>query len=69
MSVKILLVFIKVFFIYSTINFSASANEVGNKIFVVSPIAKPIYTTKSGTKIYPCDGYINKKLIPIIYNE
>lgn len=54
-------------FIILTLN--ASANEVGNKIFVVNPIAKPIYTTKSGTKIYPCDGYVNKKLIPIIYNE
>ena len=49
--------------------FISLADEVGNKMFVVKPIAKPIYTTKSGTKIFPCNGFINKKLIPIIYNE
>ena len=49
--------------------FISFADEVGNKMFVVKPIAKPIYTTKSGTKIFPCNGFINKKLIPIIYNE
>ena len=49
--------------------FFSFADEVGNKMFVVKPVAKPIYITKSGTKIYPCNGFINKKLIPIIYNE
>ena len=49
--------------------FFSFADEVGNKMFVVKPVAKPIYTTKSGTKIYPCNGFINKRLIPIIYNE
>jgi hypothetical protein len=61
--------FIKLTLLFIILSLNASANEVGNKIFVVNPIAKPIYTTKSGTKIYPCDGYVNKKLIPIIYNE
>ena len=49
--------------------FISLADEVGNKMFVVKPIAKPIYITKRGTKIYPCNGFINKKLIPIIYKE
>ena len=58
------------FFLLAVIFISnASADEVGNKLFVVSPKSKPIMTTKSGTKIYPCNGYINKKLIRIIYNE
>ena len=51
------------------IPFISFGDEVGSKMFVVKPIAKPIYTTKRGTKIYPCSGFINKKLIPIIYNE
>lgn len=51
------------------IPFISFGDEVGSKMFVVKPIAKPIYTTKKGTKIYPCSGFINKKLIPIIYNE
>ena len=58
------------FFLLTVILISnASANEVGNKMFVVNPKAKPIMTTRSGSKIYPCTGYINKKLIRIIYNE
>src|SRR5210317_1845521 len=65
MLISRLIMYIKFFFMFSILSLNASANEVGNKIFVVNPIAKPIYTSKSGTKFYPCDGYVNKKLIPI----
>jgi hypothetical protein len=68
MLISKLVLFIKLTFLFIILSFNTSANEVGNKLFVVKPIAKPIYTTKSGTKIYPCNGFINKKLIPIIYN-
>ena len=69
MLISRLIMYINFFFMFSILSLNAAANEVGNKIFVVNPIAKPIYTSKSGTKFYPCDGYVNKKLIPIIYNE
>jgi hypothetical protein len=45
------------------------ANEVGDKIFVASPKAPPIYTSKDGTKYWPCNGFINAKLINIIYED
>ena len=43
--------------------FNSFSDEVGDKLFVINPIAKPIYTSKTGTKYYPCNGYVNKKLI------
>jgi hypothetical protein len=55
--------------LFSLLSFTVNANEVGNNIFVAKPIAQPIYVTKLGSKYYPCTGFINKKLIPIIYNE
>lgn len=45
------------------------ANEIGDKIFVASPKAPPIYTSKGGTKYWPCNGFINAKLINIIYED
>lgn len=47
----------------------AYANEVGDRIFVATPKAPPIYTSKSGTKYWPCNGFINPKLINIIYED
>lgn len=45
------------------------ADEVGNTNFVLSPVAKPIYVSKGGTKYWPCVGYVNPKLIKIIYDD
>lgn len=47
----------------------ALASEVGNKMFVTSPKAPPIYTSKSGTKYWACQGLVNPKLISIIYED
>ena len=44
-------------------------DEVGPRIMVAEPKAKPLYVNKNGTKYWPCDGYINKKLIPIIHTQ
>ena len=55
------------FSIFLTSN--AFASEVGEKIFVAAPKAAPIYTSKSGTKYWPCNGFINPKLIHIIYED
>ena len=54
MSVKKLLVFIKVFFIFSIINFNASANEVGNKITSLerSPYDRE-FTTLATSSVVP----------------
>ena len=58
------------FFLLAVIFISnASADEVGNKLFVVSPKSKPIMTTKSGTKIYPCNGYDLLSRIPLEHFE
>lgn len=45
------------------------ATEVGDNIFVTTPKAPPIYTSKGGTKYWPCNGFINAKLINIIYQD
>ena len=44
-----------------------NVDEVGPRIMVAEPKAKPFYVNKNGTKYWPCDGYINKKLIPAIH--
>jgi hypothetical protein len=48
---------------------TAFANEVGNRMFVTTPKAPPIYTSKGGTKYWPCNGFVNPKLIGIIYDD
>jgi len=48
---------------------SAQTNEVGNNLFVVEPLAQPIYVTDSGTRYWHCDGMIAPKLIEIILSE
>jgi hypothetical protein len=52
-----------------SISHTSFANEVGDKIFVATPKAPPIYTSKGGTKYWPCNGFINAKLINIIYQD
>jgi hypothetical protein len=47
----------------------AYANEVGDRIFVATPKAPPIYTSKDGTKYWPCNGFVSPKLITIIYED
>ena len=56
-----------IFLIFSTINVSV-ADEVGNNIFVTQPKAKPAYVN-GDLRYYPCSGFINKDLIPIVFNE
>ena len=46
-----------------------NVDEVGPRIMVAEPKAKPFYVNKNGTKYWPCNGYINKKLIPIIHAQ
>lgn len=53
----------------STQRVSTASNEVGNKLIVTEPIARPIYTSKSGTRYWHCDGLVNPKLIGIIYAD
>ena len=55
--------------VFSLFSLNAYADEVGNNIFVAQPKAKPTYVSKSGTRYYPCSGFINKDLIPIVFNE
>ena len=48
---------------------SADSGEVGNLLFVVEPKASPILVSRSGTKYWSCNGFINKKLIKIVHEE
>jgi hypothetical protein len=47
----------------------AQTNEVGDKLFVAEPQAKPIYVSKGGTRYWHCEGMIAPKLIEIIHSE
>jgi len=47
----------------------AQSDEVGNKVFVLEPVAAPIFITKAGSRIYPCNGFVNARLIPVVYDE
>jgi hypothetical protein len=45
----------------------AGANEVGNNLtFVAEPKASPIFTSKSGTRYWPCEGMVAPALIEIV---
>jgi hypothetical protein len=55
--------------VFSLFSLNIYADEVGNNIFVAQPKAQPTYVSKSGTRYYPCTGFINKKLIPIVFAE
>lgn len=61
-------------FLVLFLNSKIFANEVGNKVAVASPKAKPIhvYTSKDGSLIkrsWLCNGFVNPKMIKIIYDE
>jgi hypothetical protein len=48
------------------------ADEVGDNFFVAEPKANPISvnnTSTALTKVWPCKGFVNAKLLKIIYNE
>mgnify|MGYP000022257229 FL=1 len=46
-----------------------SGAEVGDRLFVTSPKAKPIYISKSGTRYWPCNGLIAPNLIDVVYRD
>jgi hypothetical protein len=51
---------------------AAFADEVGDNLFVTEPKAKPTSVNNSSsanTKVWPCKGYVNAKLLKIIYEE
>ena len=51
---------------------AAFADEVGENLFVTEPKAKPLSVNNSSsanTKVWPCKGYVNAKLLKIIYAE
>jgi hypothetical protein len=51
---------------------AAFADEVGDNLFVTEPKAKPTSVNNSysaNTKVWPCKGYVNAKLLKIIYEE
>jgi hypothetical protein len=34
------------------------SNEVGNNNFVIEPRAQPVFISKGGTRMWPCDGMV-----------
>ena len=47
----------------------AHANEVGDRVLVVEPKAKPLYVSNSGGRYWACAGMVNKGLLDAIYND
>jgi hypothetical protein len=47
----------------------AAADEVGNSTFVVEPKADPLFKSEGGSRYWPCAGFVNSKLIKIIFSE
>ena len=64
-----LLIFLFLFLFSGSSMAVDKVDEVGPRIMIAEPKAKPLYVNKNGTKYWPCDGYINKKLIPIIHTQ
>lgn len=59
--------FIFIFFLMMT--FHATADEVGNTTFVTEPKAEPLFTSQGGTRYWSCNGFVNAKLIKIVFTE
>jgi hypothetical protein len=51
---------------YTSVGF---ANEVGNQLFVAEPQAAPVYVSKSGTRYWPCNGFVGQFAINGTYDE
>jgi hypothetical protein len=48
---------------------SEETGEVGKLLLVEDPVASPLFVSNSGSKYWPCSGFVNKKVINIIYDE
>lgn len=48
---------------------AAYGGEVGDRLFVTAPKAKPIYVSKSGTRYWACQGMLAPNLIDVIYQD
>ena len=46
-----------------------SADEVGNRVFVTEPQRPPLMVSRGGTKIWSCDGLVNKRLIDLVFSD
>lgn len=46
-----------------------SSDEVGDRIIVSNPKARPVFTSPGGTRYWPCEGLVNANLIPSIYSD
>ena len=48
---------------------SATSDEVGDRVLVIEPRAKPIFVAKSGTRYWPCQGLVNSRLIASVHED
>ena len=60
-------IFILIFFLITA--FHAAADEVGSTTFVTEPKAEPLFTSKGSTRYWTCNGFVNAKLIKIVFTE
>ncbi|MEI7785523.1 MAG: hypothetical protein WCK08_14135 [Betaproteobacteria bacterium] len=49
--------------------FGAAPSEVGDRLFVAEPHARPLLTTQGGSRIWNCEGMVAQKLIDIVHSE
>lgn len=47
----------------------AAADEVGDKMFVVEPKARPVHVSESGKRYWRCEGLVAQRLIGILHSE
>lgn len=48
---------------------SVTPDEVGDRVLVIEPRAKPIFVAKSGTRYWPCQGLVNSRLIASVHED
>ena len=48
---------------------TTATGEVGERLFVAAPKAKPIYVSKGGTRYWPCNGFVAPNLIDVVYRD
>jgi uncharacterized protein len=47
----------------------ATTDEVGDRVLVIEPRAKPIFVARSGTRYWPCQGLVNSRLIASVHED
>lgn len=48
---------------------ASPVDEVGDRVLVLEPKARPVFVARSGTRYWPCQGLVNASLISSVHDD